>query len=736
MQKIWILAIIVTFMMLGSGIAVLGSHPTAVSNGASVKGITPFTTQTTNISYQYPIQLVFKQKTNVSTLTNIEITLNISGSLGRVMSNFTNLLFEDYNRVPHAMLILSGTNNTTIKFIAQTPFVNSTDYLLVLPISPMYSELGRNVFLSNTINGINNSNVPSGMFLAYSSLGTNSPGDAIYNSKSPPSMAGWDYYTNGPYFIRVNYNYKDYQFQVNASTYTGNEAIYNPSFNVGHSNVSYGIYADYLISGYADYSSYDGLMPSNYQNFVNYGNCYPNSVSNYHIESGNISKNLTNPTSNAMLYTYNFTTNHTMEYGNQSSFFYLNNSYNISPPTTVLGGGVHVITANSNSYFPEITIYYAYAMTYHIYKFTIGTQSANLNGAVVSTGNYIRFNQTGLPAGQSWNVSVKNNSAGVNQIYSSTTDTLKAFLPTGYNYSFIFATFDQSFYNITNLSGKILLPSSSNATVNITLINETYFVNYKESGLNSGTSWSITLNGTKQSSTSAEMHFLIRNGTYAWSLTYSNLYSANLTSGTVTVKGIAQTISIGFIYKAYNVTFSEVGLPSGQSWSIVINSTTYTSNLSNGNTILFQGKSGSYSAYINNASYLVPVDRYANFTINGASMNITVNFAVILTFVESGFTGTWHITVNGKDYSSSTNTIVVLLPPGQYYYQVWGVGGYTITSITGSGTLTSSRTFNIQFSQGVATSILTAFYSPWILGLIIIAIIALAIYYFMAMRKR
>ena len=54
-----------------------------------------------------------------------------------------------------------------------------------------------------------------------------------------------------------------------------------------------------------------------------------------------------------------------------------------------------------------------------------------------STGNYILFNENGLPFGQSWNVSLTNKSANVvNSLYASTTSNVKAFLPTGYNYTF------------------------------------------------------------------------------------------------------------------------------------------------------------------------------------------------------------------------------------------------------------------------------------------------------------
>ena len=318
--------------------------------------------------------------------------------------------------------------------------------------------------------------------------------------------------------------------------------------------------------------------------------------------------------------------------------------------------------------------------------------------ATSNTGNYILFNENGLPYGQSWNVSLTNKTANVvNSVYTSTTNTAKAFLPSGYNYSFNFNTFDKSYYKILNLTGIIYLSPKVNTTVNITLTNVSYEVVFHESGLLSGNTWGIKFNGTDYNTVSASLTFIEKNGSYPFSVIISNLYNSNVSSGYANVSGKSVNIYIGFTYHAFNITFNEVGLPSNVKWSMTINGTVYYSNVSDSNILLFQGKAGSYESIINNASYYTPVTKYFNFTISG-NAHYTIDYGILLTFVETGYKGLWHITVNGKTYSSSTNTIVVTVSPGQTIFNVWGVSGYTINPEVVTQSYTSAQTIKIAFT--------------------------------------
>jgi len=76
----------------------------------------------------------------------------------------------------------------------------------------------------------------------------------------------------------------------------------------------------------------------------------------------------------------------------------------------------------------------------------------------------------------------------------------------------------------------------------------TYDVTFVESGLASGTSWSVTFNGVNQSSTSDSIIFSVPNGVYAYSVDVPSGYSSSSTlSGNLTVADENVTTTIVFI---------------------------------------------------------------------------------------------------------------------------------------------------------------------------------------------
>jgi hypothetical protein len=64
---------------------------------------------------------------------------------------------------------------------------------------------------------------------------------------------------------------------------------------------------------------------------------------------------------------------------------------------------------------------------------------------------------------------------------------------------------------------------------------QTYSVSFTQSGLPSGTSWSVTFDSQTQSSTSDSIIFSVPNGVYTFSITPPDGYMASPSSGTVTV---------------------------------------------------------------------------------------------------------------------------------------------------------------------------------------------------------
>jgi len=90
-----------------------------------------------------------------------------------------------------------------------------------------------------------------------------------------------------------------------------------------------------------------------------------------------------------------------------------------------------------------------------------------------------------------------------------------------------------------------------------------YNVTFVESGLASGTSWSVTFNGAPQASTSASISFTVPNGVYAYSVSVPSGYtSSSPLSGTVTVEDADVIKNIAFTpiqSPSYTLTMLVVG---------------------------------------------------------------------------------------------------------------------------------------------------------------------------------
>jgi len=125
-----------------------------------------------------------------------------------------------------------------------------------------------------------------------------------------------------------------------------------------------------------------------------------------------------------------------------------------------------------------------------------------------------------------------------------------------------------------------------------------YVVTFSESGLPAGTSWSVSVErtwsggpvgngspvplpsstpswgvGTTHTSTNATVSFCLRNGTYRFSVAEavngSGVYAPAPSAGNLTVNGSAVNVPIVFsALRLYSVSFVEVGLPAGTTWSV------------------------------------------------------------------------------------------------------------------------------------------------------------------------
>jgi len=96
-------------------------------------------------------------------------------------------------------------------------------------------------------------------------------------------------------------------------------------------------------------------------------------------------------------------------------------------------------------------------------------------------------------------------------------------------------------------------------------------VTFSESGLPNGTPWSVVLDGRNVSSTSAEIGFVVPNGTYSYEVGFDTWYLATPSSGSLVVGSTNVSVPIVFTARPlFPLTFDETGAPAGAEWNVSV----------------------------------------------------------------------------------------------------------------------------------------------------------------------
>ena len=291
---------------------------------------------------------------------------------------------------------------------------------------------------------------------------------------------------------------------------------------------------------------------------------------------------------------------------------------------------------------------------------SLPTHSGSTDQKVVNPflGESATFKETGLPSGTGWKITVDGSS------FTSTSDEITARVGTSGTYT---VTWSSTGY--IGGSESVTFPDSSIVNVAFSLVK--YSVSVSESGLPSGTAWTLTFDGTSYSLTNTSYTFHEPNGNYTFSWSSHGYYSG---SSYILVEGANTGASIIFtqFIEYYHVTFMESGLPSNHVWDLTFNSNSYT--LTNTSMTFHDLKNGtySYSSTTTNPYYIPPSS--GSVTISGSDQSVTQTFTLVtynVTFQMSGLAlGTsWTLTFNGNSYTL-TNTSYTFhnLNNGTYSY--------------------------------------------------------------------
>ena len=216
-----------------------------------------------------------------------------------------------------------------------------------------------------------------------------------------------------------------------------------------------------------------------------------------------------------------------------------------------------------------------------------------------------------------------------------------------------------------------------------------YQISFQQTSLPSGTIWGIRLNDTSKviwqnSTTQYDNMTGLANGTYTFQVINATGYASNPYTGLLTISGANLTQSI--IFTGYTTTFTESGLPSGDTWYVNLSDQSGLSESSTGQKLI--GKTSSLTTHEPNGTYTFTYQtsdksRYkggtGSFTVNGASITEDVTFTPVLFYLN--FTQLskprsveWGVNVSGIIKTGYGNLSFPLVN-GTYYWNASAING-------------------------------------------------------------
>ena len=345
---------------------------------------------------------------------------------------------------------------------------------------------------------------------------------------------------------------------------------------------------------------------------------------------------------------------------------------------------------------PNGTYSYSIATVNKSYSAAGGTFSVNGAGfpqsVYFSLVTYmIKFQETGLPPGTEWNVTLDGN------LFHSNMGVLEIWEPNG-TYFFNFSSLPG--YRAINSSGIVKIDGES-ANVSIVFSEVVYEFEVTESMLPAGTQWWVNFtNGESFTSNTQNITFSLPNGTY-----YYYIGSANKTfespnsylhygngSYILYAQGYSFHYYFSFFPVYYTVTITENGLSSGTDWSgDTINTLNFNYGFdSNTSSATVSFVNGTYTlrffAYSSNGIYYT--QPMLNFTVDGknVSVNITFQRYYTVTFREIGLpvSQEWGLNISGNSQYSYSGYINVSDINGTYSYRVLNSSSYFSDSGNGN----------------------------------------------------
>jgi hypothetical protein len=262
-------------------------------------------------------------------------------------------------------------------------------------------------------------------------------------------------------------------------------------------------------------------------------------------------------------------------------------------------------------------------------------------------------------------------------------------------------------FNSTGAVGSKVAKIAAGGTATVTIpLGTVYPIEFGEVGLSQdqlNVSWNLTFGGlTLYSHTSSIVYFMV-NGSYDYAVPAIPGFILNGTSGSVTVAGLGDLITLQFVQVLYPVSLYETGLPLGTSWSIGVHGQEYNStsvlitlSLPNGTFTytlgIIAGWTAAPAAHASVRVAAAPFDRTFSFH----------PFTYPILGVESGLPpGTfWGFKVGTNLTVGTFFALRTSEPNGSYTYRATPPAGWSVTPSAGTFNISSSNvSLNFSFVQ-------------------------------------
>lgn len=246
----------------------------------------------------------------------------------------------------------------------------------------------------------------------------------------------------------------------------------------------------------------------------------------------------------------------------------------------------------------------------------------------------VTLSGTGLYAGTTWELSLKNGSSTINSGNISSEGLFSDDLANGtytisYQYTLAGSIPAVGYYLPTESQ---LAVNGRNESVTVNFV-PYYYVRFIGSGLPMNTIWKITFNHSNYSSNSSSSTLILfaQNGTYSLSVPVINGFIINNNESEVTVDGESINVYLNWTIVTYPITIDESGIIRGETWSATVAGTTFTgasvnvTETSNGTSVIFNEPNGTYSYSVHILNGYTGTNLSGRFTLAGNPLTESIH---------------------------------------------------------------------------------------------------------------